>query len=71
MLIQGVQLIQNDKNQVELTYVKRSQLVFASPVTERKIFNSWIEATNYLTMWSILEYVQWWEDSAVSLSPLG
>lgn len=62
----GIQVIQMDEGEIEMSFVEHSKLVFASPQTVRRVFNNWNEVVNFLKMWETLSHVQFWEEQRIS-----
>jgi len=55
----SIGLIENEEG-VELRYVEEYGKVFMSPIKVRTQFKDWVEAANFLKMWSMLAHIKWW-----------
>jgi hypothetical protein len=56
----GVRLVEDREGNIILTYIENSDSPFRSPVVTNNAFDTWSQALNYLTIWSILPHIQWW-----------
>lgn len=56
----GIRVVEDREGNVILTYVENSDSPFRSPVITSNAFDTWPQALNYLTIWSILPHIQWW-----------
>ena len=57
----GIRLVESREGEVSLTF-KDNQLdhPLRSPVTERRVFQNWDEAINFVKIWAVLARIRWW-----------